>query len=372
MIPLWVAQRVSGVITCDLAAEKGTLPVDSGSVVTTPPTVGTNQHTPAKMAKAYGLDTLYGMGFKGQGVKLGVTIGALFKFKDLQSFWQSFGIFRNNPTVVQTMEPYVSRYIEGTLDVEWSGALAPQADLIVYAGPDARNTSMVYTFNEAIGQGQVSVITDSFAHREDSEPAPVRMQYNDSALEAAALGITVMAASGDSAGADTPGVSPWVTSVGGTRLTWNTAQTAVSGEVAWGSSGCGDSLTFVMPDWQVPYVTNLEIPGKRATADLALNASPSSPFFMYYLSQWYGNYGGTSFASPSFGGIMAVVNNYRIANNLPQVGWLNGFLYSNAAVKQTFKDITSGGPTGKTAKVGWDYPTGWGAPNALGLALNIP
>ena len=80
---------------------------------------------PAKIAKAYGLDTLYGMGFKGQGVKLGVTIGALFKFKDLQSFWQSFGIFRNNPTVVQTMEPYVSRYIEGTLDVEWSGAMAP-------------------------------------------------------------------------------------------------------------------------------------------------------------------------------------------------------------------------------------------------------
>jgi kumamolisin len=231
---------------------------------------------------------------------------------------------------------------------------------------------MVYTFNEAIGQGQVSVITDSFAHREDSEPAAVRVQYHDSALEAAALGITVMAASGDSAGIDTPCASPYVTCVGGTRLTWNTSQTAVVSEVAWNGSGCGDSLSFLIPEWQKPYVTNVEIQGRRATSDLALNASPSSPYFLYYLAQWYGYYGGTSFASPTFGGIVAVVNNYRVTNNLPVVGYLNSLLYTTPAIKQGFKDITSGGPAGKLAKAGWDYPTGWGSPNALNLALAIP
>ena len=41
-------------------------------------------------------------------------------------------------------------------------------------------------------------------------------------------------------------------------------------------------------------------------------------------------------------------------------------------LKQTFKDITTSGPAGKAAKAGWDYPTGWGAPNAMGLALAIP
>lgn len=70
----------------------------------------------------------------------------------------------------RTHPPVPSRNVEATLDVEWSGAMAPGADLVVYAGPDARNTSMVYTFNEAIARGEVDMISDSFAHREDSEP----------------------------------------------------------------------------------------------------------------------------------------------------------------------------------------------------------
>jgi len=372
MIPLWVAQKVGGVITCDLAAEKGTLTPEAGGIVSTPPNnLSQNDSTPAKIAKAYAVDQLHAMGYRGQGVKLGVTIGALFRFKDAQSFWTSYGIARNDPTVIQTMEPIVTRYIESTLDVQWSGAMAPLADMLVYAGPDSRNTSMVYTFNEAIGQNQVNVITNSFAHREDSEPAPVRIQYNDSALVAAAYGITVMAASGDSAGADTPSVSPWVTAVGGTRLYWNSSQTSVTNETAWPSSGCGDSLSFLMPEWQMPYVTNVEIPGRRATSDVGLNASTAAPYWIYYVGNW-ARYGGTSFASPVFGGLMASVNSYRLANGLPPVGWFNSTLYTNAAVKQAFKDITTSGPAGKYAKVGWDYPTGWGSPNAVGLALAIP
>jgi kumamolisin len=39
-------------------------------------------------------------------------------------------------------------------------------------------------FNEAIARGEVSVLTDSFAHREDSEPKPLRHQYDESALMA--------------------------------------------------------------------------------------------------------------------------------------------------------------------------------------------
>ncbi|WP_235879770.1 S53 family peptidase [Polyangium aurulentum] len=368
-IPLWVATKIRGVISADLAAEKGVLPPEGGGVVVQAPPSGTNWMTPAKIAKAYKLDSLYSMGYRGQGVKLGVTVGATFKYKDLQSFWQSLNVVRNDPTIVQTMEPFVTRYIESTLDVEWAGAMAPDSDLIVYSGPDARNTSMIYTFNEAIARNEVDVITNSFAHREDSEPALVRLQYSDSALQAAAYGITVVAATGDSGGADTPSVSPWVTGVGGTRLTLN-ANGSIQSEVAWQKSGCGTSLTLLQPDWQVNVVGNAN--GKRATADLALNADPGTPYYVYYLAQWK-LYGGTSFSSPVFAGLMATVDSYRKANNLPRAGYLNSLLYTNADIKKTFRDITSGGPGGiKTAGVGWDYPSGWGAPSALGLATTIP
>jgi kumamolisin len=367
-VPQWVATKISGVLSADIAPDTTPLPVEGGGVVVSPPASGTNYLTPAKMAKAYSIDSLYGMGFKGQGVKIGVTVGATFKFKDLQSFWQSFGISRNDPTIVQTMEPFSTRYVETTLDVSWAGALAPAADLIVYSGPDARNTSMVYTFNEAIARAEVNVVTDSFAHREDSEPYAVRMQYNDSALMAAALGITVCAATGDSHDADTPSVSPYVTAVGGTRLTFN-AQGNVSSETAWSSSGSGVSLTFLLPDWQNGIVAGSN--GKRATADVAMNADPASPYWVYYIAQWK-LYGGTSFASPSFAGLLAVVDSYRAANNLPMLGYLNPILYKTKAVQQTFRDVTTGSTPVYSAKVGWDYPTGWGGPNALGLALTVP
>jgi kumamolisin len=367
-VPTWVATKIRGVISADLGAETGALPPEGGGVVVQAPASNTNDMTPAKIAKAYELDKLYSMGHRGKGVKLGVTVGATFRFKDLQSFWQSFGIARNDPTIVQTMEPFVTRYIESTLDVEWAGAMAPESDLVVYSGPDARNTSMIYTFNEAIARNEVDVITNSFAHREDSEPALVRLQYSDSALQAAAYGITVVAATGDSAGADTPSVSPWVTGVGGTRLTLNSSG-SIQSELAWSKSGCGTSLTLLQPDWQVNFVPNAK--GKRATADLALNADPVTPYWVYYIADWK-RYGGTSFSSPVFAGLIATVNSYRKVNNLPRMGFLNSLLYTNDNIKKTFRDITSGGPVGKKAGPGWDYPTGWGAPSALGLATTVP
>src|SRR5262249_54717595 len=146
--------------------------------------------------------------------RIGVVIGATIHYKWAQTFWQSLGIERTNPDIYNLMEPPVTRYVEAQLDVTWSGALAPGAEMTVYAGPDSRNTSSVFVFNEAVTRAQadgVSVITDSFAHREDSEPRVVRDQYNHSALVGAALGITLLAATGDSAQTDTPSSSPYVT-----------------------------------------------------------------------------------------------------------------------------------------------------------------
>ncbi len=110
---------------------------------------------------------------------------------------------------------------------------------------------------------------------------------------------------------------------------------------------------------------------KRATVDVALAASPYSPYWVRYLDTW-ALYGGTSFASPTFAGLVAVVNSARAAQGLPRVGYLNPLLYQTAAVQATFRDITAGSTASYAAGPGWDFPTGWGAPDAAGLAATLP
>jgi kumamolisin len=153
--------------------------------------------------------------------------------------------------------------------------MAPGADVIVYQGPDNRNTALLYAWNEAIGRGEVSVLTTSFAHREDSEPKPLRHQYDESALMGAALGMTVISASGDSARPDTPCSSPYVTCVGGTKLTTDGSGN-VLGETAWSLVGLGRRQ-----DLRRPGVAEGHRRGsKRAMTDVAINASPGKGYWI--------------------------------------------------------------------------------------------
>jgi kumamolisin len=121
----------------------------------------------------------------------------------------------------------------------------------------------------------VSVLTTSFAHREDSEPKPLRHQYDESALMGAALGMTLISASGDSARPDTPCSSPYVTCVGGTKLTTDGSGN-VLGETTWSLSGSGDAKTFAVPEWQKGTVKG----SKRAMVDLAIHASPGKGYWI--------------------------------------------------------------------------------------------
>ncbi len=362
-LPKFVADRTTGLLTADLPADVGKLPGEGGTVVDDPP--GNGGFDPDEIAKAYEVDDLYAAGSNGAGVKLGIVGAATFHGKDLQTFWKSFGITRKLPTRVQMMEPVVTRITETILDTQWSSSMAPGADVINYEGPDSRNTSLLYVFNEAIARGEVSVLTDSFAHREDSEPLPLRHQYDEAALMGAALGITVISASGDSARPDIPCTSPYVVCVGGTSL--NTLNGNVISETAWEESGSGDAKTFDRPQWQMGIVPN----NRRATVDLALNADPVNGYWVRRFGNWE-IYGGTSFAAPVFAGMVAVINSYRIANGEPVVGLLTPIVYTDPAVRASFRDVQLGGTDLFQAKKGWDYPTGWGAPRAKKLADALP
>ncbi|MGK3989824.1 S53 family serine peptidase [Sorangium sp. So ce136] len=376
--PLRPPQKIidlsSGVISVDVPPDTEPLSPEGGSIETTPPDQQEQGFTPAQIARAYGVDRLHEGGHLGQGVKLGVVVGATFKTRDLQSFWRTFGVSRDNPEVVLTADPVSTRYVETTLDTQWSGVMAPEAQVIAYEGPDARTLSILYAWNEAIAAGEVSVLSTSFAHREETEAEVIRQQYNEAARMGAALGMTIVVASGDSSRPDVPSSSPYVTCVGGTVLELGD-DGEVAREVAWSGSGSGRSRSFKTPSWQKDVVTDAQ--GKRAVSDVALNASPDSTYWLYFLGEW-DRRSGTSFSAPVFAGMMASVNSYRLAEGKPVAGWLNKTLYERKDVQAAFRDITEGTTPsneyapGFSAGPGWDYPTGWGAPLADKLAEALP
>ena len=364
-VPAALIGKVKRVLMPDPEAESGTLNADVAPIVTTMPAGVADNLTPAQITKAYGISELYAQGYKGAGVTIGVVGATLFKNSDAQSMWQTFGITRKNPTVVQTMEPIITRDLETTLDIQLAGAIAPEAEIIYYGGPDNSDTTLLYTFNEAVGAAQVQVISDSFAHAEATTPYPVARAYNESAMLAAVMGITVVSASGDSVQVDVPSNSPYVTAVGGTNVELN-ADSSWKSEQSWGLAGCGRSRLFTLPTWQSGAFA--EAKGRRTVADVGVVVGP---YWVKYLGKWtYAD--GTSASTPVFAGVVALIDQYRKAKGKPPVGFLNPVIYKHAATRSAFRDITQVGYGGCATGPGYDLATGIGSPKAAELAAAFP
>ena len=101
------------------------------------------------------------------------------------------------------------------------------------------------------------------------------------------------------------------------------------------------------------------IPDVAAQADL----------FRIFLSGRPISIGGTSAASPTFAGIVSLLNSARLSKGLPPLGFLNPLVYAlQAFTPSAFNDITTGnnpgcGTPGFNATKGWDPVTGLGTPN---------
>jgi kumamolisin len=278
-VPEALIGKIRRLLMPDPAAATGTLWKDTAPIVTSKPSNVGNNFTPQQIARAYGMSSLYVKGYRGTGMTLGIIGATLFRVSDAQSMWQAFGIRRADPIVVQTMEPIITRDLETTLDVELAGAIAPGAEIIFYGGPDNSDTSLLYTFNEAVGAARAQVLSDSFAHSEYTTPYPVARSYNESAMMAAALGITVLSASGDSSQPDVPSDAPYVTSVGGTNIEL-TEDGYWESERSWGLSGCGRSRVFAQQSWQSGAYSDSR--GLRTVADVS---TVVGPYWIKYLSK---------------------------------------------------------------------------------------
>ena len=389
---------------------------------------GSHSLAPDDFATIYNLNPLYNSGYDGSGQSIVVVGQSAINLADIQQFRSTYNLPKNDPQIVLvpgSVDPgRNSSEAEADLDLEWAGAVARKASLIYVYSPNALTISIPY----AINQNLAPVITYSFGtcepHRAPSTTASIR----GLAQQANAQGITWLVSSGDSGAASCdpafqsslpsasqglsvsfPASLPEVTGVGGTQFDpgsgtyWSASNSINSAsalsyipETSWNgsgpsglsASGGGFSINFARPSWQ----TGPGVPAgnSRAVPDISMSAGGAGVSYRVVYEGQTVLVLGTSAGTPSFAAIVALVNQYQLANGVQTQsgqGNINPNLYSLAQTTAgVFHDITTGnnivacvvgttdcstGSFGYSAGPGYDLVTGLGSVDGYNLALNL-
>jgi len=266
---------------------------------------------------------------------------------------------------------------EVELDIEIVGSVAPGADIAVYFAPN-NDRSFANAILAAVhdAQRKPSIISISWGGPESSWPAGTRRLINRAMLAAAAMGVTVFVAAGDSgssdgvrgprAHVDFPASSRFAVGCGGTRLRADADH--IAAETVWndgagGATGGGVSSFFRVPAFQRAIDPVSANPGRRpgrGVPDVAGNASPATGYNVLVDGVPL-PVGGTSAVAPLWAGLTA-----RLQQGLGRsVAPLLPALYANP---DAFRDIRRGSNGAYSAGRGWDACTGLGSPNGTALA----
>ncbi len=335
-------------------------------------------YTASQIQQAFDLKPLYKEGINGKGETIVIvdSYGSPTVRHDLAVFDKASGLPTPSLQIIQPAGK-VARYRangnregwagETDLDVEYSHAIAPGASILLVETPTAENEGSTgfpaivkaetYVVNHHLG----GVISQSFSASELSFASPKRLLALRGAYkDAAAKGVTVLAASGDSGAADVhydgytyflhpvtswPDSDPLVTGVGGVQLHLNAAGVNVARPTVWndgynkptlgyitGSSqdsplagGGGKSAVFGRPPYQNG-VTSV-VGTSRGVPDISMSGACNGGADMYQSfsgqpAGWYPTCG-TSEATPEFAGIVALAD--QVAGH--PIGLINPYLY---------------------------------------------
>ena len=359
------------------------------------PTSPSDELTPQNVRVAYDVEPFIKAGFNGTGqnIILVTLCNDPTIATDLNTFDQAFGLPPATVNVVGTSQcvgdDECEAAGEASLDVEWSHAIAPGATLYEVVLPSMEfDPSVILPLIHQTG-AKNPIVSMSFGGA--GYDANFQQVFDQGASE----GMTFIASDGDwcaynngraGGGVDYPAGFPSVLAIGGTQslslnsncqyssteTAWNCAYDSQSG-FYWGTSGNpGD--TVPLPSYQqgISAITN----GKRAFSDVSLDTSQRHPVYNQYQESCGGGaslvVGGTSDAAPEWAGIIAILRSAGVKN---LQGNINPIIYqigeNPALAKEAFHDITSGNNIvngqGYSAQSGWDYPTGFGSPDVVGL-----
>lgn len=354
-----------------------------GNVHWRPAAAAATSFTPVQLASLY--DFPGGDGH-GECIAL-IELGGGYRTTDLRTYFA--GLKLKAPKVSAVSVDHGRNHATGDpngpdgevmLDIEVAGAVAPAAKIVVYFAPntdagflDAVTTAIHDTINKP------SVISISWGGPESSWTSQAMTAFDQAFQSAAAMEITVCAASGDSGSGDGvgdaadhvdfPASSPYALACGGTSL--QSTNGKIAGETVWndganaGAGGGGVSTFFAVPLWQKGLRTTKTNgaggPLKfRGVPDVAGDADPQTGYDIRVDGQ-NAVFGGTSAVAPLWAGLLARIN---AAKGSP-VGLIQPQLYKNAA---TLNDITQGNNGDFSASAGWDACTGLGSPDGHKVA----
>jgi kumamolisin len=207
------------------------------------------EFTVGDVANRYNVNPLYKAGVSGKGSTIGIATLADFVVADAYTYWSDIGLTvkpnRITKVPVDGGGPLSGPDGSGetSLDVEQSGGLAPQADIIVYHAPNT-DAGFFDIFNQAVSDNKVDSLSVSWGEPEifyilqlDANTAYMQ-SLHQVFLEAAVQGISMFATAGDSGAydtvrdfgglptdpvpppltADSPGADPFITTAGGTTV----------------------------------------------------------------------------------------------------------------------------------------------------------
>jgi hypothetical protein len=378
----------------------------------------THRLTPVDLATIYDVTPLYGEGLDGTGQHIAVVGRADINLSDISTFRSSFGLPANPPTIIHPGaspgSANVADATEATVDVEWAGALAKNAQIIYVPAASTSASDGIYLSAQYIVDNNLApVVTVSYGVCESALGTAGNLFVSSLWEQAASQGMSVFVSAGDTgaAGCDAPSSTtatggaavnglcstPYNVCVGGTQfndtanpgLYWNSANASTTQasarsyipETVWNESGInagktglsatggGASIKYSKPGWQL----GLGVPNDnyRHVPDVALDAAAHDGYLIYFKGTQQ-SASGTSLAAPSWASIMALlVQNYEPQGN-PNARFYSLANQQQAGGPAVFHDITSGnnsvpGQTGFSAAKGYDQATGLGTVDALAL-----
>ena len=341
--------------------------------------------TPVQVGQLYGFPA----GATAAGETIGIIeLGGGYKPADLHAYFTSLKQPVPKVTAVSVDKaknaPSNANSADGEvmLDIEVCGSVAPGAHIAVYFAPNT-DQGFIDAITQAVHdtKNKPGVISISWGGPEATWTAQSMTALDGACQAAAALGVTITAASGDNGSpdgltdganhTDFPASSPHVLGCGGTKLV--AANGAIASEVVWneiasneGATGGGVSNFFPLPTWQskanVPSPTAAT--GGRGVPDVAGDADPVTGYQVRVDGQNF-VIGGTSAVAPLWAGLIALANKH----NGGTAGFINPSLY--AAGVNACRDITQGNNGAFAAGPGWDGCTGLGSPVGAGVIAAV-
>jgi subtilase family serine protease len=387
-------------------------------------------YSPNQIEQAYNLAPLYAKGYNGAGKTIVIvdSFGSTTVRRDLAVFDKAFHLpAPPSFKIIQPAGPVTTADPgwagETDLDVEYSHAIAPGANILLVETPTSENEGRTgfpqieeaenYVINHHLGD----VISQSFSATEETFPTRQALtSLRGAYINAAKNNVTVNTATGDSGAADVgflgnyyytypvtswPDSDPLVTGVGGTQLhlnakgnhtapdnVWNDTYNVPTNEFIFGDAGPnplagggGKSIYFSRPSYQNSVAS--VVGSQRGVPDISMSGACNGAAIMYQSFPGGGPPGfyevcGTSEATPLFSGVVAIADQYAGHD----LGVINPALYKlSQDGAPGIVDVTKGNNTvtftqdtthtvvGFKALPGYDLASGVGTVNA---ALFVP